>query len=399
MRNGNKAALLKIALIVIVVMGLFLYLTNVSGLLFEYIPDDEFAAEILPDIRKSVKECLPISPTNPLYVDPSSAQEKRSALMREVNNYVQRNMLEKNMPKAHELLDIYEKYYDDVGANGIFDVYALVSGQLESHSSHSIGEFLADKSDGQYLDLVEILACNINIGAALHGLIWTALSNETDEGIYSKSRELCYFKNVKDMSFVASGCLHGVGHGFFMKFDDDPREAYDRCNLFEDREFAYRCGSGVAMSVSEARMKPKSYKECRYSALPVFCYDTVYPRHNCSNLEDTTRHNRIGCAWAYGHNSHNSTLCDDAFLTPFPDEFDTNLYHACLAGLFAKRPTSCKPFKEDKDIFNLCKHANTYHTDMSNAYIKDPESNKYTVFNHLILDLYIEEFNGLCCLF
>ena len=201
-----------------------------------------------------------------LQVPLETTEQARSELMAEIKART-----------SYSLRDIYEKYLDRVGANGII------------HTLHEINPTCHDEGH----DLGKLIYARLGtVGGALrtcrdacysgcmHGVMMEIFAEEeTDnlhvdlEEIKAKVKTICEAEATLE-DYKYGDCVHGVGHALMFLSDYEVSDALERCELFDSGPEKYYCATGAFMEYmgkndkADVGTKSKYYPcdENRYSA-------------------------------------------------------------------------------------------------------------------------------------
>ncbi|MBI2584072.1 MAG: hypothetical protein HYW25_05365 [Candidatus Aenigmarchaeota archaeon] len=152
-----------------------------------------------------------------------------------------------------ENMELYEKYVDIIGANGILDV-------LEENSCHSeahdLGKIIFSRSG----DLEEsITICGDRCtSACLHGVLMEMLEGnitqhpgdpEGHARLSDIEKEINSICNKEEITSVHSEgtCIHGLGHAIMHLSGYDINESLRVCDTLEEKPQSYYCATGAFM--------------------------------------------------------------------------------------------------------------------------------------------------------
>lgn len=259
-----------------------------------------------------------------LYVPLDETVEQRAQLMVELKNRT-----------SYYLRDIYEKYIDLVGANGLITSVHTVYPTCHSRG-HDLGKVISAKlgSVGAALRTCQD-AC---FSGCMHGVLMDRLAIEKPDQPKQKEDELglgvhvsitdvekqivtiCDDPGLSDI-YKFGDCVHGVGHALMFLVNYDIPKALEYCSLFESDPVDYYCSTGAYMEYvtnydqQDSVAKPIFYP-CDQNEYPAACFRYKLPyfsfRHygqgrslgdiinSCKALEGKYR---LGCFHGLG-NTH-----------------------------------------------------------------------------------------------
>jgi len=199
--------------------------------------------------------------------------------------------------KNYNLRSIYEKYIDQIGANGMIAEIQKMDPSCH-FEGHDLGKVIFAKvgTIGESLSICQD-AC---YSGCMHGVFMEAFKQKQDD--YQKTHPLqpgedpedhehvnldvvkesipgiCDDPGVKS-SYRPGDCAHGVGHAVMYLAMYDWKKAIDTCNLFTDHKLAYYCATGAYMEYVTIKgdsdaidLKKSIFYPCDQGEYPAACF-------------------------------------------------------------------------------------------------------------------------------
>ena len=240
----------------------------------------------------------------------------------------------------HKLRPLYEKYIDQIGANGIVKVVHQVSPKCHGEG-HDLGKVIFSKLKdiGSSLKTCQ----NACYAGCMHGVFMEFFQIEEEGDNHAKDKALlnkhlivkqirekistiCLDKSVLNM-YRKGDCSHAVGHALMFVLDYDIPASMEHCKLFEADAMDYYCATGAYMEyVSSHGMDQKEgetlFYPCDTEDFPAACFryklSQVFRNHfakgggfldiveKCTELKGRYR---LGCFHGVG-NAHMGNIAE-----------------------------------------------------------------------------------------
>jgi len=178
------------------------------------------------------------------------------------------------MLKAGQRRQVYEKYLESLGTQGILDV-------LEARNAfcHDEAHELGRAVYSHFKDVGQALSeCGSRCSSAcLHGVLKEAFGNSSLDQVHPQLATICTQGAMADIRRPGN-CAHGMGHALMMVASNDVEKAIDGCTGFQSPAMGYYCVTGVYMELfnqaAEWAGKSQSpYYPCdTYTRFPAACY-------------------------------------------------------------------------------------------------------------------------------
>jgi len=149
--------------------------------------------------------------------------------------------------------EIYERYLDEIGANGIEAGLAQVYDRCHDEA-HDFGKVLFARTQSVETALA---ACdNVCTAGCMHGVMMEFLAPEDAvvtpddhvslNDLESKLHQLCTPEQLTD-EYKLGDCVHGIGHAVMFLSEYDIPTALDACALMDTDALEYYCATGAYM--------------------------------------------------------------------------------------------------------------------------------------------------------
>lgn len=178
------------------------------------------------------------------------------------------------MTKANQRRQIFAKYLDTLGTQGILDV--LEERNTYCHNeAHELGRAVY----ARFKDLGKSLSeCGSRCtSACLHGVLKEAFGNATIEEVRPRLATVCTEGAMNDIRRPGN-CAHGMGHALMLILNNDVEKSVDGCKGFNDSAMEYYCVTGIYMELFDrapewdAKGAALLYPCDTYTRFPAACY-------------------------------------------------------------------------------------------------------------------------------
>lgn len=193
------------------------------------------------------------------------------------------------------LRDLYEKWIDVIGANGIIhEVQGMYPtchdrghdlGKVVYAKIGNIGEALRTCENACYsgcMHGVMMEAFSVE-GTAVPGVdmgVWESGAHAEIEDVKGKMREMCEDALFEEGSEYSPGdCAHGVGHALMFISDYEIDSAMEMCSYFDSEIMDYYCATGAYMEyvtqnpdILDDPNNPLDFSPCDTASYPAACF-------------------------------------------------------------------------------------------------------------------------------